>query len=145
MGVENSSATKAKSSFDLSDRLRRFLISNDIYEIDVLANLSMRLIASLRGYDESIREKILRLKISDGKKRSSNIVQEPFICDKPHTPATRGSKEGRRLPIANVDELPCSTRLRNVIIKRGCVFQPLEFLALKDNTLMRFRNFGKQL
>ena len=135
MGVENSRTIKAKSSFDLSDRLRRFLISNNIYEIDMLANLSMRLIASLRGYDESIREKIIKLKLRVGKKHSSNIVQEPFICDKPHTPATRGSKEGRRLPIANVDELPCSTRLRNVIVKRGYEFQPLEFLALKDKII----------
>jgi len=145
MGVENSRTTKAKSSFDLSDRLRRFLISNNIYEIDMLANLSMRLIASLRGYDESIREETIELKLRVGKKHSSNIVQEPFICDKPPIPATMDSTEERRVPIANVDELPCSTRLRNVIIKRGYVFQPLEFLALKDNTLMRFRNFGKQL
>lgn len=77
MGVENARTTEVKSSLDLSNHLRRFLIFNNIFRIDTLENISMKVIASLRGYDESIREEVLRLKLNKGKKGLTYIATDP--------------------------------------------------------------------
>jgi len=142
MGVEKSRTKEAKSSFDLSDRLRRFLISNNIFKIENLENLSMKVIASLRDYDASIRKEVLRLKPNKGKKDLTHIATDPNSRDKSAQPPPKGPIK-ECIPPITVHEMPCSTRLSNVIIKRGYEFRPLEFLALKDSTLMRFRDFGK--
>ena len=133
----------------ISDNLKQFLLTNKIYDINSLRELSLSFIASLPGYTKEIGDEILKLKTtippSTPKSKFKNLGFSKNLKEVIFVNKEDGYLFSLKVNNPNApSEIQLSNRLINIIIKLGYDSHFKDFLLLCDETLMGVRNFGQK-